>query len=120
MVDGAGHEEAVARALGAALADEPGRACFARFAREHAALLGLAEAFVARRAAEAQQQARAQAQAPEAEAPEEPPVAPPPPPPVAPPPPHAVAAPPAAGFVNDGSFLEQARRALEASKKEPL
>ena len=52
----------------------------------------------------------------------------PPPPPVAPPPAHAVAAapeppdavaaPPAAGFANDGSFLEQARRALEASKKE--
>jgi len=36
----------------------------------------------------------------------------PPPPPAAPPPAHAVAVP----FVNDGSFLEQARRALE--KKE--
>jgi len=86
MVDGAGHEEAVARALGAALADEPGRACFARFAREHAALLGLAEAFVARRAAEAQQ-GQAQAQAPEAQAPEAeaPEAVAPPPPPVAPP-----------------------------------
>ena len=50
----------------------------------------------------------------------------PPPPPVAPPPAHAVAAAPepptavapAAAFANDGSFLEQARRALEASKKE--
>ena len=42
--------------------------------------------------------------------------APPPPPPVAPPPAHAVAA-PTASFANDGSFLEQARKALE--KKEP-
>ena len=49
----------------------------------------------------------------------------PPPPPAAPPPAHAVAAAPEppnavapANFANDGSFLEQARRALEASKKE--
>ena len=41
----------------------------------------------------------------------------PPPPPVAPPPAHAVAAAPEPPFANDGSFLEQARRALEASKK---
>ena len=55
-----------------------------------------------------------------ADAPPPPPVAPPPAHAVAaaPEPPNAVAAPPAAGFANDGSFLEQARRALEASKKE--